>query len=211
MDDPALRELTSILDAAGRGEPGAAERLLPLVYDELRRLARARLRRVPPGQTLQPTALVHEAWLRVAGREERREPDREQARQWNDRGHFFAVAARAMRDIMVEDARRKDRLKRGGDRRRVPVDGTEAGEGLAIEPPADDMLALDEALDRLEREHPDHARVVMLRSFTGLTTPQTAEALGVSPSTVERSWRFARAWLREALEADDDASGGARQ
>jgi RNA polymerase sigma factor (TIGR02999 family) len=185
--------LTMILQSIGRGDAPSAERLLPLVYEELRTLARARLARTPPGNTLQATALVHEAYMRVVG---------EADPGWDGRGHFFGAAATAMRDILVEQARRKGSLKRGGDRKRVGADAIE-NEALAIEPPADDVLALDEALKKLEAEDPRKGQVVALRFFAGLTNEEIAAALDISLPTVERDWRFARAWLQREM-------GGAR-
>ena len=152
--------------------------------------------KVPPGQTLQATALVHEAYLRLVGDDD---PG------WNSRGHFFGAAARAMRDILVEQARRKASLKRGGDRRR---EGDAADLAIAIDAPASDLLALDELLERLEEQDPRKAQVVMLRFFAGLTNPQIAEILGVSLPTVERDWRFARSWLQRELGATDEPGDG---
>lgn len=193
-NDPGPAAITRVLDAVGRGDAGASSALLPLVYDELRHLAVARMGRIPPGQTLQPTALVHEAWMRVAGR---------RPEGWAGRAEFFHAAARSMRDILVEDARRKAGPKRGGDRKRLVLD---EDSGLAIEPPDGDVLALDEALRRLEAEHPEPARVVGLRYFAGLTVEEVADVQDVSVSTVERHWRLARAWLRRALGEPDDAA-----
>jgi len=162
--------------------------LLPVVYAELRRLAVALSGRLPPGQTLQPTALVHEAYLRLVG---------PQDPGWNGRRHFFGAAARAMRDILVEQARRKGARKHGGGARRV-----ELTEGLAlIEPPADDVLALDEAIQRLQAEEPRLAEIVMLRYYTGLSVEETAGVVGESERTVYRAWRRARAWLTRHLAA----------
>jgi RNA polymerase sigma factor (TIGR02999 family) len=163
-----------------------AAELLPVVYAELRRVAAALALRLPPGQTLQPTALVHEAYLRLVG-------DRDPG--WNGRRHFFGAAARAMRNILVEQARRKGAHKRGGGARRV-----ELTEGLAIiEPPAEDLLAVDEAIQKLQAEKPHLAEIAMLRYFAGLSADETAAALGVSASTIAREWRFARAWLARAM------------
>ena len=178
--------VTRTLHAAVQGDPRAAQDLLPLVYDELRTLARARLQKVPPGQTLQPTALVHEAYLRVVGS---KDPG------WDGRGHFFAAAAQAMRDILVEHARRKMTKKRGGDRRRVAAEHAEP----TFEPPSDDVLAVDEAVKRLEQDDPRKGQIVNLRYFARLTTAETATALGVSVGTVEREWRYIRAWLQREL------------
>jgi RNA polymerase sigma factor (TIGR02999 family) len=178
-----MAAVTQLLDAAAAGDPKAAADLLPLVYDELRTLAAARLAAERSGQTLQPTALVHEAYLRLVGGEDRR---------WDSRGHFFAAAAEAMRRILVERARSKARLKRGGDRRRVDLDLVE----LAADGPGDDLLALDEALGKLERKDPRKAALVKLRFFAGLTNEHAAAALGISPSTADNDWAYARAWLR---------------
>jgi RNA polymerase sigma factor (TIGR02999 family) len=175
-----------ILAALEHGDPQAASQLLPLVYDELRQLAAAKLAHEQPGQTLQPTALVHEAYLRLVGGE---------AKHWDGRGHFFAAAAEAMRRILVESARRKGRVKRGGDRRRVDLDEYEGTSG----PSADEILALDEALTRLAEEDPAAAQVVQLHFFAGLSIEQTAEALGLSRATAYRQWSYARAWLRCAM------------
>ena len=188
--------VTQLLKAAARGEPRAAEELLPLVYAELRKLAQGRMSLGTPGHTLQATALVHEAYARLVGGED---PG------WDGRGHFFFAAARAMRDILVAHARKKASLKRGGDRKRVDVEDLV----LAIEAPPDDLLALDEAMERLKRDHPRKHQVVMLRFFAGLTAEQTAEMLGTTSRTVERDWRFARASLYQDLEGEADGDGDA--
>lgn len=182
------KEVTRILKAATEGDERAAQNLLPLVYAELRSLARARLKKLPPGQTLQPTALVHEAYLRVVG-------DADPG--WDGRGHFFAAAARAMRDILVEQARRKGALKRGGDRRRIDMEVAEP----ALEMPSEDIIAVDEAVRRLEKEDPRKGQIVNLRYFARLTTAETASALGISIATVGREWRYVRAWLARELSA----------
>ena len=170
-----------------RGGPLAAERLLPLVYDELRELASRRLGREAPGQTLQATALVHEAYLRLVGGD----PDR----RWDGRGHFFAAAAEAMRRILVDRARDRRRLKRGGGRGRVDLDlGS-----VPLDDPGDGLIDLDEALTDLEREDPLCARLVALRFFAGLTQAEAAEALGLARRTADRHWAYARAWLYERL------------
>ncbi len=179
-----MNDVTLILAAIDRGDPRAADRLLPLVYDELRRLAAQRLAREAPGQTLQATGLVHKAYVRLV--------DVEPAREWNGRGHFFAAAAEAMRRILVENARRKARIRHGGGLRRVDIDG---GCSLAQPPPDDDLLALDEALDRLAALDPKRAELVKLRFFAGLTMPEAADAMGISVATAERYWAFARTWL----------------
>jgi RNA polymerase sigma factor (TIGR02999 family) len=181
-DDPI--ELAGSPRDRVRGEPKLARELLPLVYDELRRLAAQRLAREGPGQTLQATALVHEAYLRLVGES----PDR----PWEGRGHFFAAAAEAMRRILVEHARRRHRLKRGGDRGRVDLDQVE----LAAPGIDEDVLALDDALERLAQIEPVKAQVVQLRVFAGLTVGQVAEVLGLSISTTDRYWAYVRAWLR---------------
>jgi RNA polymerase sigma factor (TIGR02999 family) len=186
MEPTQQADVTRILVAIRDGDREASDRLLPLVYQELRNLARSRMARTPPGQTLQPTALVHEAYLRLIGSADA---------GWDGRGHFFGAAARAMRDILVDQARRKGSLKRGGDRNRVPLDHV----APEFETNADEVLALDEALRKLEVEDPEKAELVMLRYFAGLTAKETAELLGVSLGTVERRWRFVRAWLRNAL------------
>ncbi len=180
-------EVTRILSAIEGGDPCAAEQLLPLVYEELRRLAAQRLAQEQPGQTLQATALVHEAYLRLVGAEE--------VRHWDSRGHFFAAAAEAMRRILVEQARRKKRPKHGGDRRRVDW---EAAESVA-EAPSEDLVDLDEALSKLATEDPAKAEVVKLRFFAGLTMPEVAQAMGLSLATAERYWTYARTWLYAEL------------
>lgn len=193
MAERRVGQVTQVLAAVSAGDPDAAEELLPLVYSELRRLARARMAKTPPGNTLQPTALVHEAYLRLIGSDD---PG------WNSRGHFFAAAAQAMRQILVDQARRKKSVKHGGDRQRVELAGVEP----AIEPPTGDLLALDEALARLERSDPRKGKIVMLRYFAGLTTEETAAALDISVPTVNREWRFIRTFLYTVLsDADPDA------
>jgi RNA polymerase sigma factor (TIGR02999 family) len=181
-----MDDITRVVAAVGRGEAGAAEELLPLVYDELRKLAAQKLAREPAGQTLQATALVHEAYLRVAGSVDP---------QWDGRGHFFAAAAEAMRRILVEQARRKGRARHGGERRRIDLDER----NLAAESLADDLLAIDEALTRLAELDPRRAELVKLRFFAGLTMPEAAVALGISLATAERYWSFARTWLYAEL------------
>jgi RNA polymerase sigma factor (TIGR02999 family) len=184
-----MNELTpSLLNAIQRGDPQAAAQLLPLVYDALRHLAAHRLAHEAPGQTLQPTALVHEAYLRLIGDT----PDR----HWDGRGHFFAACAEAMRRILVERARSKRRLKRGGDAARLPL---EEAELLAPEL-SEDVLALDEALTELAATDRAAADLVQLRYFGGLSIPDAAQALGVSPRTAKRLWAFARAWLMDKLQ-----------
>jgi len=185
--------VTQILKAAGKGDPKAAADLLPLVYTELRKLAQARMAKIPPGNTLQPTALVHEAYLRLVGDDQP---------SWNSRGHFFSAAAEAMRQILVDQARRKKRLKHGGGRKRVNMDVVEP----AIEPPSDDILALDEALTRLEQDDPRKAEIVKLRYFAGLNSAETAAALDLSEVTIRRECRFIRALLSVQLQ-DRPADG----
>jgi RNA polymerase sigma factor (TIGR02999 family) len=180
--------ITRILEAAAKGDRDAADHLLPMVYNELRLLARSRLKKLPPGQTLEPTALVHEAYLRVVGCED---PG------WDGRGHFFAAAARAMRDILVDQARRKAAVKHGGDRKRVSSEHAEPW----IQPPSSDVLAVDEAVKRLEQEDPRKGQIVNLRYFARMSTAETAKAMGLSIGTIEREWRYIRAWL--ALQLDE--------
>jgi RNA polymerase sigma factor (TIGR02999 family) len=183
-----MPDVTQILSAIEQGDPSAAEQLLPLVYDELRKLAADRLAEEKPGQTLQATALVHEAYLRLV--------DVDQARHWNGRAHFFAAAAEAMRRILIEQARRRSRAKHGGGRERAVLDSS-----AIVAPEIDqDLIALDEALDRLTTEDALAANLVKLRYFAGLTIPQAAEMLGVSPRKADFLWSFARAWLRREIE-----------
>jgi len=184
-----MSEVTHILSAMGHGDPQAARDLLPLVYDELRRLAAGRLAVEKPGQTLQATALVHEAYLRLVGSED---PG------WNGRGHFFAAAAEAMRRILIDNARRKRSLKSGGSLKKVEL----ADAGLAVEGPDCDLLALDEALSRLEAKDRRKAELVKLRYFAGLTLEEAALALGISRSTAQNDWAYARSWLRLAMDED---------
>jgi RNA polymerase sigma factor (TIGR02999 family) len=178
-----MNEVTRILAAIEEGDPHAAEQLLPLVYQELRQLAAQKLAQEKPGQTLQATALVHEAYLRLV--------DKDQAQHWNSRGHFFAAAAEAMRRILVDNARRKKALRRGGQRQRQLLDLAEP----AATQPSEDLLALDEALQKLTALEPVKANLIKLRHFAGLTMEQTAEMLGISPATAHRYWAYARAWL----------------
>ncbi|MFN0130783.1 MAG: sigma-70 family RNA polymerase sigma factor [Verrucomicrobiales bacterium] len=188
-----MNEVTHILQAAQRGEvnQNVTAKLLPLVYDELRRLAAHQMAGEQPGQTLQATALVHEAYVRMVGRDEPGD------QHWDSRGHFFAVAAEAMRRILIDRARRKQALKRGGDQARATWDESKVG-GAA---PPDEILTGDEALTKLSQEDPDLANIVKLRYFVGMTVPETAAVLGVSPSTIDRQWACARAWLfREITE-----------
>ena len=185
-----MSDVTHILSAIEQGDPSAAEQLLPLVYDELRKLAAQKLAQEKPGQTLQATALVHEAYLRLVGNQAP-STNHQSPNQWNSRGHFFAAAAEAMRRILVESARRKRAEKHGGARRRVNLDH---GDAVAMAPPAD-LLALDEALERLTRHDPHAAQVVKLHCFAGLSVEQAAEALNLSRTNAYRLWTFARAWL----------------
>ena len=180
-----MTEITQVLCAVGRGE-SASEELLPLVYNELRRHASARMARESGGQTLQPTALVHEAWLRMFGSGEER---------WQNRAHFFGAAAEAMRRILIENARRKSRLKRGGDHERVEIDAVD----LAETTPEEKVLLIDEALERLRERDPEKARVVTLKFFGGLTNQQVAESMDVTERTVERHWAYAKAWLFQSI------------
>lgn len=186
--------VTQVLQAAAAGDSDAASALLPLVYDELRRLARSRMAKTPPGQTLQPTALVHEAYMRLMGNHD---PG------WEGRGHFFGAAARAMRDILVDQARRKASLKRGGDRRRQEIENVTP----VVEPPSEDVLALDEALKRLESEDPRKGEIVDLRYFAGLSLEETAAVLNLSVGTIKREWRYIKHWLFTQLSDSnyDDA------
>ena len=185
-----MADVTHILQDIEQGDPHAAEQLLPLVYYELRKLAAQRLANEKPGQTLQATALVHEAYLRLV--------DAEKVQHWNGRGHFFAAAAEAMRRILVENARRKGRRKRGGDWQRWDVQLNEP----AVEGPDADILAVDEALAQMAREHPEKAQLVKLRYFAGMTLAEAASALGISTATADRQWRYARAWLARYLRPD---------
>jgi RNA polymerase sigma factor (TIGR02999 family) len=185
MSTPS-RRVTQLLEQIGGGDPHAAEELLPLVYDEMRRLARWRLARETPGQTLQPTALVHEAYLRLVENPEMR---------WENRGHFFAAAAEAMRRILIERARRYARKKHGGEQQRIPLHEDLLGE----QPRAEELLDLDRALEGLEAQDAAMADVVKLRYFAGLSVEETARALDVSPRSVNRLWTGARAWLQREM------------
>jgi RNA polymerase sigma factor (TIGR02999 family) len=189
-----MSDVTRILSAIEQGDPSASEQLLPLVYDELRKLAATKLAQEKPGQTLQATALVHEAYLRLVGVEK--------AQPWDSRGHFFAAAAEAMRRILVDNARRKRRPKHGGDRKRLDLDEA----APVVQTPADDLVELDEALSRLETADATAARLVKLRYFAGLSMPQAAEVLGVSLRTAERNWTYARIWLHRELSRADEAA-----
>ncbi len=185
-------DVTQIINAINAGDLRASDELLPLVYQELRQLALSRMAAEKAGQTLQPTALVHEAYLRLVGR-----PDA----KWDGRGHFFAAAAEAMRRILIERARRRNALKHGGGKQRVELERLE----VADEQRADELLALDEALDELEKHDPDAARLVKLRYFAGLSHQEAAEAMGVSRRVADRLWALARAWLYQRI-ADDPRS-----
>ena len=182
-----MSDVTQVLAAVERGDPHAAEQLLPLVYDELRKLAAQRLASEMPGQTLQPTALVHEAYLRLIGSG--------QPQDWNGRGHFFAAAAEAMRRILVDQARRKQADKRGGKGRRVPLEAADVG----FTSPADDLIDIDEALTRLAAEDPQAARLIHLRYFAGLSIEDAAEVVGISRSTAYEHWSYARVRLKTLL------------
>ena len=180
--------ITYWLDAFEEGDPRAAEELLPLVYEELRRVAASKLASQPQGQTLQATALVHEAWLRLAG----------ERHDWRDRRHFFAAAAEAMRRVLVDRARSKGRLKRGEDAEHLPLDSID----VAVDSPPEELLRIHEALDALAAEDAVKAELVKLRFFVGLRIPEAAEVLGISATTAKRHWTFARAWLFERLRRD---------
>ena len=184
-----MREVTRILTAIEKGDARAADELLPLVYQELRKLAAQRMKQEKPGQTLQATALVHEAYIRLVGTE---------SQDWNSRAHFFAAAAEAMRRILIENARRKKRLKHGGGRQRVDLNKVD----LSIDGPSDELIALDEALAKLAIEDPVKAELVKLRYFAGLTVEQTAEILKISRATADRYWSYARAWLFAEINTD---------
>ena len=189
-----MNEVTTILSAVEKGDPHAADQLLPLVYDELRKLAAQKLAQEKPGQTLQATALVHEAYVRLLGNE----PDAQARENWESRGHFFAAAAEAMRRILLNRARGKNRLKRGRGRRRIDLDKIE----IALDTSDDQLIALDEALVQLATEDSKAAQLVNLRFFAGLTLKAAAKSLGVPLRTVEREWAYARAWLFARLSRD---------
>ena len=195
----AMEQITRILESIHRGDSRASEELFPLVYDELRKLAAARLKNERPGQTLQPTALVHEVYMRLV--------IPEQQKQWDSVGHFFAAAAEAMRRILVDNARRKGRQKRGGDVQRVVLDINQTSTKMLD----DDLVALDDALNDFAREEPIKARLVVLRFFGGMTIEQCSEILGISRTTATRHWTYARAWLFRRLSdksVDPDPSDG---
>jgi RNA polymerase sigma factor (TIGR02999 family) len=182
-EDDSAATVTRLVNEAGAGDARAAADLLPLVYERLRALAASRMRQEHADQTMQATSLVHEAYLRLV--------DAEKVQRWDSRWHFFAAAAESMRRILVENARRKGRLKRGGGRQRVDLETL----ALAVNDPPDQLVALDEAMTQLTEEHPEKARLVSLRYFGGLTHEEAAQAIGVSVSTADRHWAFARAWL----------------
>jgi RNA polymerase sigma factor (TIGR02999 family) len=184
-----MSDVTHVLSAIQKDDPHAAEALLPLVYDELRKLAAHEMAREAPGQTLQATALVHEAYVRLV--------DHGELRNWDGRGHFFAAAAESMRRILIENARRKQRTKRGGDLRRRPLHDL----ALAVADPPEELIELDAALNRLAQHHPDRAELVKLRYFAGLTNKEAAKVLEISASTADRHWTYARAWLFREIES----------
>ena len=186
MPSEPVHPVTELLQAAQAGNAAAAQRLMAVVYEQLHQIARARMAHLPPGQTLQPTALVHEAYLRLTDKTDV---------AWESRRHFFFAAARAMRDILVEQARRKAGPVRGGGRHRQELDEACA----VIEPPSVDVLAVHEALEELEKQDPLKAQIVLLRYFSGLTTAETAEILGLAERTLDRQWRYIRAWLMKRL------------
>ena len=183
-----MSQVTLILQAIEHGEKHSSEELIPLVYDELRRLAAVRLAAEPAGQTLQPTALVHEAWMRLIGG---------QAQTWENRAHFFGAAAEAMRRIMIERARRKSRIKHGGGQERVNIEKIDIADAL----PDEKVLLVDEALERLEKEDPETAQIVKLRFFGGLNNDEIAKITGINGRTVRRQWDYAKAWLFKRIQA----------
>jgi RNA polymerase sigma factor (TIGR02999 family) len=198
VDTPIPGAVTKLLERARGGQPAAVEQLVPLVYAELRRIAAGYVRRERPGQSLQATALVHEAYIRLL---------KDENLSFENRAHFLGIAARSMRQILVEHARARDAEKRGGERRRITLD-----DAVASGQPLDaDLLAVDQALERLAGRNPQHARIVELRFFGGLTTEETAEALGISPATVKRAWAVARAWMFRELSRPASPAGGPRQ
>ena len=189
-----MSEVSQILNLIDKGDPTAASQLLPLVYDELKKLAAIKMSNEAPGHTLQATALVHDAYLRLVGN------DSNQA--WNSRGHFFAAAAESMRRILVDRARRKNRIRHGGGRRRIELEAVDVGD-----PQNDDFLeALDESIESLAKENADAAKVVNLRFFAGFTIEQAAESLGISVRTANRHWAFAKAWIYQEMRADQESS-----
>ncbi|HEY8746550.1 MAG TPA: ECF-type sigma factor [Tepidisphaeraceae bacterium] len=188
VDDAAV--VTQVLRAAGAGDPAASAKLLPLVYQQLRKLAASQMRKERPDQTLQATALVHEAYLRLV--------DQTNAQHWDTRWHFFGAAAEAMRRILVDNARRKGRIKRGGGGQQISLDAVE----LTVNDPPDGLLALDDALTEFTAKHPEKAQLVKLRYFAGLTIQEAAQALGISDRTAGRNWAYARAWLFSRINSD---------
>lgn len=191
-----MPDVTQILSQIDNGDPSAADQLLPLVYDELRRLAAANMANEKSGQTLQPTALVHEAYMRLV--------DVPDPQRWDGRRHFFAAAARSMRRILVEESRRKHSLKRGGNLKRVPLADVQGGDAAAKL----DLIALDEALNELAAESPELAQIVELRYFAGLSHEETAAALGLAVITVKRHWRYSRVWLQRKMEGKEQHPAG---
>ena len=189
-----MSDVTKIINELHQGNSSRAERLLPLIYDELRRLATQKFSREKPGHTLQPTVLVHEAYLRLV--------DVQQPQQWSGRGHFFGAAAEAMRRILIEHARSRKYLRRGGGRERVDLQDVD----LSIDGPNIDILALDEALTRMEHRWPEKAQLVQLRYFTGMTIAEASAAMGISHATAERHWKFARSWLFAELNCPPDSN-----
>jgi RNA polymerase sigma factor (TIGR02999 family) len=194
---PTPSDLTLVLQSVASGDETASRRLLPLVYDELRRLAASRMARLSPDQTLQPTALVHEAYLRLVG---------DRPVEWANRAHFFAAAATAMRDIIVERARRRARIKHGSGRKRIPLDAADEAAGQTTASDEFDFLALDEALKKFAAIDPRRAQVVMLRFFAGLSVEDAAAATGSSPATIKRDWNYARAWLHDAMYGNQEGN-----
>jgi RNA polymerase sigma factor (TIGR02999 family) len=193
---PSPSQVTMLLEAASAGDSSASNKLLPLVYEHLRRLAQSHMNKEGPGQTLEPTALVHEAYIKLVGGADVK---------WNDRGHFFAAAALAMRRILVDRARARQRDKRGGGAKPVPLSFEIKDQAASEESTSTDLLALDTALDALEREQPRKHRVVMLRYFAGLSIEETAAAMDLSPATVKVEWAAARVWLYRMMNGDADA------
>lgn len=189
-----MSDVTRILSAIQQGDPHASEQLLPLVYEELRRLAAQKMAQEAPGETLQATALVHEAYMRLV--------DVEKVRQWNGRGHFFGAAAESMRRILLNRARDKGRIKRGGQFHKLDLEKVE----LAMDAPGEDLMAIDEAIELLAQESPECAQVVKLRFFVGLSIDEAAATLGISASTAKRHWTFARAWLFDAIRSGDTST-----
>jgi RNA polymerase sigma factor (TIGR02999 family) len=189
-----MPDISQLLTAMESGDSLAADQLLPLVYEELRKLAASKMIQESPGQTLQATALVHEAFVRLV--------DVQNAQKWNSRSHFFAAAAEAMRRILVENARRRQQLKRGGEFQRVEAEDI----AIVADNIQDDLIALDHALSKLASTDPDAARLIQLRYFTGLTIPEAAQSLGISPRTADRLWAFARAWMHREISGSSEHS-----